>query len=232
MSSDTPPAAAAATSASAKFPKETGDATPLAEVGATLSTVAAATTPASHNSNNSKPPSAMDFEPPLACVRRILKHALPASTNVGKDASAAFARASGIFIVYLTACAHDFARESKRQTIQANDVLAAVRELEFDFTAEMEAFLENYRKQEKDKRDAKKAAKSEQQQPPDGDDAAHTKGMNEHDFDQNDTSEQSDTPEKKDLDPSTADPDEKKRPATNSTDEEPEAKRLKPTEEN
>jgi histone H3/H4 len=114
-------------------------------------------------------PTAVEFEPPFACVRRILKTALPASTNVGKDASAAFARASGacvpsrsafvsvcrfprssvavgfrashhppscaflqsvvagIFIIYLTACANDFARENKRQTITANDVLAAVK---------------------------------------------------------------------------------------------------------
>ena len=72
-------------------------------------------------------PSAIEFEPPLACVRRILKHSLPSSTNVGKDASAAFARASGIFIIYLTACANDFARENKRQTITANDVLAAIK---------------------------------------------------------------------------------------------------------
>lgn len=72
-------------------------------------------------------PSAIEFEPPLACVRRILKNSLPSSTNVGKDASAAFARASGIFIIYLTACANDFARENKRQTITANDVLAAIK---------------------------------------------------------------------------------------------------------
>jgi histone H3/H4 len=76
---------------------------------------------------NKGPPSAVEFEPPLACVRRILKHTLPSSTNVGKDASAAFARASGIFIIYLTACANDFARENRRQTITANDVLAAIK---------------------------------------------------------------------------------------------------------
>lgn len=72
-------------------------------------------------------PTAVEFEPPLACVRRILKNSLPASTNVGKDASAAFARSAGIFIIYITACANDFARENRRQTITANDVLAAVK---------------------------------------------------------------------------------------------------------
>jgi histone H3/H4 len=79
------------------------------------------------NNNAKGPASAVEFEPPLACVRRILKNSLPSSTNVGKDASAAFARASGIFIIYLTACANDFARENRRQTITANDVLAAIK---------------------------------------------------------------------------------------------------------
>lgn len=126
----------------------------------------------------------------MACVRRILKTSLPSSTNVGKDASAAFARASGIFIIYLTACANDFARENKRQTITANDVLAAVKvrisvlpvksvrlschgiltvgahlqELEFDeFTGEMMSFLETYRTTEREKKEAKAIAKKAQE---------------------------------------------------------------------
>lgn len=77
--------------------------------------------------NNAAPATGIEFEPPLACVRRILKNALPSSTNVGKDASSAFCRACGIFCIYLTACANDVAREHKRQTITANDVLAAVQ---------------------------------------------------------------------------------------------------------
>jgi len=106
--------------------------------------------------------SALEFEPPLACVRRILKNALPSSTNVGKDASAAFARACGIFVIYITACANDFARESRRQTITANDVLASVKELDFDeFSPHLEAFLDRHRAAEKSKRDAKaKAARA------------------------------------------------------------------------
>ncbi|CAJ1954612.1 unnamed protein product [Cylindrotheca closterium] len=108
------------------------------------------------------PPSAVEFEPPLACVRRILKNSLPGSTNVGKDASAAFARSTGIFIIYLTACANDFARENRRQTITANDVLAAVKELEFDeMSGDLQKFLEKYREAEKSKKVAKAAAKKE-----------------------------------------------------------------------
>jgi DNA polymerase epsilon subunit 3 len=56
-----------------------------------------------------------------------LKNTLNKHTNVGKDSVTAFARAGGIFIIYLTACANDFARENRRQTITANDVLAAIK---------------------------------------------------------------------------------------------------------
>lgn len=83
--------------------------------------------PATNNPPGLPVSTAIEFEPPLACVRRILKKTLPSSTNVGKDASAAFARACGIFIIYITACANDFARENRRQTITANDVLAAIK---------------------------------------------------------------------------------------------------------
>ena len=108
---------------------EENDSNPVMEAASETLTLAAA---AVETSTAAPPPpatlpSAVEFEPPLACIRRILKNALPSSTNVGKDASAAFARASGIFIIYLTACANDFARENKRQTITANDVLAAIK---------------------------------------------------------------------------------------------------------
>eukprot|EP00586_Coscinodiscus_wailesii_P012059 CAMPEP_0172496018 /NCGR_PEP_ID=MMETSP1066-20121228/79960_1 /TAXON_ID=671091 /ORGANISM="Coscinodiscus wailesii, Strain CCMP2513" /LENGTH=187 /DNA_ID=CAMNT_0013268069 /DNA_START=6 /DNA_END=569 /DNA_ORIENTATION=+ len=112
------------------------------------------TTGTTSSSNNS-----IEFEPPLACVRRLLKSSLPSTTNVGKDASSAFARACGIFVIYITTCANDFARENKRQTITANDVLAAVKELDFDeFTPELTKFLERHRADEKTKKEAKKAA--------------------------------------------------------------------------
>jgi histone H3/H4 len=102
-------------------------ATATAETEPAEAPTTAPTTPTDKSAQSAPPPSAVEFEPPLACVRRILKNSLPSSTNVGKDASAAFARACGIFIIYLTACSNDFAREHKRQTITANDVLAAIK---------------------------------------------------------------------------------------------------------
>lgn len=97
---------------------------------ATTATSAGSSTPtksSNTNSSGSSSSASAEFEPPLACVRRMLKNTLPSSTNVGKDASAAFSRACGIFVIYLTACANDFARESKRQTITAVDIMKAVK---------------------------------------------------------------------------------------------------------
>lgn len=108
---------------SSSVAKETDPSSPAPSNAVTSSETPTASTAAT----KSGPPSAVEFEPPVACVRRILKKTLPSSSNVGKDAVAAFARASGIFIIYLTACANDFARENRRQTITANDVLAAIK---------------------------------------------------------------------------------------------------------
>lgn len=68
-----------------------------------------------------------DFEPPMACVSRVMKAALPENILLTKDARAAFVRAAGIFIFYLTHCSNDFCRESKRATIFPQDVMAALR---------------------------------------------------------------------------------------------------------
>jgi hypothetical protein len=66
------------------------------------SSAGAATAGAQGKAAGGELPTAVEFEPPFACVRRILKTALPASTNVGKDASAAFARASGAYFNRIT----------------------------------------------------------------------------------------------------------------------------------
>ncbi len=66
---------------------------------------------------------------------------------------AAFTRSAGIFILYLTSCANDFARENKRTTVSTADILAAVRELDFDvFTEKLEDFLAKLRAAETSKK--------------------------------------------------------------------------------
>ncbi|XP_039807768.1 DNA polymerase epsilon subunit 3-like isoform X1 [Panicum virgatum] len=78
-------------------------------------------------------------ELPKAIVRRLVKDKLAhvagggegAEVIVNKDAMAAFAESARIFIHYLSATANDMCKESKRQTINADDVLKALDEMEF-----------------------------------------------------------------------------------------------------
>ena len=126
------PAPESAAASAAPAAPEEADATASAaaepEASATKSASASEAAAPKHATRSAQPGAGtIEFEPPLACVRRLLKHALPSSTNVGKDASSVFTRACGIFVIYLTACANDCAREKKRQTITANDVLEAAR---------------------------------------------------------------------------------------------------------
>ena len=89
---------------------------------------------------------APEFEPPQACVNRVIKSVLPDNVQVTKDARAAFTRAAGIFIFYLTHCANDFCKESRRQTIYTLDIQNAIKELDFEeFEGPLEEFLAEYR---------------------------------------------------------------------------------------
>mmetsp|Transcript_29343 Transcript_29343/g.95617 ORF Transcript_29343/g.95617 Transcript_29343/m.95617 type:complete len:178 (+) Transcript_29343:1182-1715(+) len=56
--------------------------------------------------------------------------------NIQKEALQAFQESGKLFIHYLTAAANDVCTEKKRSTIQAEDVLAALEELEFGDLAE------------------------------------------------------------------------------------------------
>ena len=69
-----------------------------------------------------------DFEPPLASVTRIVKSALPSNIMLTKDARAAFTRAAGVFIFYLTHCANEFCQDNNRSTISSTDVRNALKE--------------------------------------------------------------------------------------------------------
>jgi DNA polymerase epsilon subunit 3 len=83
---------------------------------------------------------------PLAHVKRVVKAKLAEVTagsgaapggeakkevTVQKDALAALAEAGRIFIHYLTGTANELCQEGKRQTINADDVLRALDEVEF-----------------------------------------------------------------------------------------------------
>ncbi|KAG8050259.1 hypothetical protein GUJ93_ZPchr0009g2130 [Zizania palustris] len=91
-------------------------------------------------------------ELPKAIVQRLVKDKLAqvatggAEVIVNRDAMAAFAESARIFIHYLSATANDMCKESKRQTINADDVLKALDDMEFsEFVAPLRTSLEDFR---------------------------------------------------------------------------------------
>lgn len=103
---------------------------------------------------------------PQANVKRVVKSKLQElalghygeerDVAVNKDALLAFSESAKIFIHFLSATANDICRESKRQTINADDVLKAVEELDFpEFSEPLMRCLAAFRKEQ----DAKKLDK-------------------------------------------------------------------------
>eukprot|EP00457_Paulinella_chromatophora_P019262 gb/GEZN01020867.1/.p1 GENE.gb/GEZN01020867.1/~~gb/GEZN01020867.1/.p1 ORF type:complete len:155 (-),score=36.58 gb/GEZN01020867.1/:115-579(-) len=92
------------------------------------------------------------FELPVATVTKIAKHCLPSDAQIGKEAKTAFARAAGIFALYLAHTANDIAKTSNRSTISAKDVLEAVEEIEFEeFLEPLEKCLKAFQKEHEKK---------------------------------------------------------------------------------
>ncbi|PAN10991.1 hypothetical protein PAHAL_2G132000 [Panicum hallii] len=100
-------------------------------------------------------------ELPKAIVRRLVKDKLAhvagggegAEVIVNKDAMAAFAESARIFIHYLSATANDMCMESKRQTINADDVLKALDEMEFsEFLEPLRTSLQEFRNKNADRK--------------------------------------------------------------------------------
>ncbi|KAK8489180.1 hypothetical protein V6N13_010757 [Hibiscus sabdariffa] len=91
-------------------------------------------------------------ELPKAIVRRVVKEKLSECSpdydfNVHKDAHLAFAESARIFIHYLSATANDICKESRRQTMNTEDVFKALEEIEFsDFVKPLRASLAEFRK--------------------------------------------------------------------------------------
>jgi histone H3/H4 len=91
-------------------------------------------------------PSFNTLDLPQANVMRVLKSALPQSVQISKDCKSSFQKAGGLFILYLTNQATQFAQQAKRSTVSGEDILAALEELEFDSLVEpAHQFLLQYR---------------------------------------------------------------------------------------
>lgn len=102
----------------------------------------------------------MSEDLPRAHVRRIVKARMlevaaarfrdekrSRDLPIHRDALLAFSESAKIFIHYLSATANDICRESKRQTMSADDVMKAVEEIEFvELIDPLRSSLEGYRK--------------------------------------------------------------------------------------
>ncbi|XP_020370343.1 DNA polymerase epsilon subunit 3 [Rhincodon typus] len=103
-----------------------------------------------------------DLNLPNAVITRIIKEALPDGVNVSKEARSAISRAASVFVLYATSCANNFAMKSKRKTLSASDVLAAMEEMEFDrFITPLKDALEVYKREQKGKKEASEQKKKD-----------------------------------------------------------------------
>uniref|UniRef100_A0A7N0U6V3 Transcription factor CBF/NF-Y/archaeal histone domain-containing protein n=1 Tax=Kalanchoe fedtschenkoi TaxID=63787 RepID=A0A7N0U6V3_KALFE len=97
---------------------------------------------------------------PKTIVRRVVKEKLSDLSDDGpvmvhKDAVLAFSEAARVFIHYLSATANDICKESRRQIVNAEDVLKALEEIEFpEFVDPLKASLDVYREIHTGKREA------------------------------------------------------------------------------
>jgi len=103
-----------------------------------------------------------DLHLPIAVVSRIIKEALPDGVNVSKEARVAVARAASVFVLYATSTANGFAQKAKRKTLLGSDVVAAMRELEFEeFVDPLKGALAQWKEQQKSKKQSKSGAAAE-----------------------------------------------------------------------
>ncbi|KAF3514299.1 hypothetical protein F2Q69_00002449 [Brassica cretica] len=91
-------------------------------------------------------------ELPLAIVRRVVKNKLSECSpeydvSIHKEAILAFSEGARIFIPYLSATANDNCKDSRRQTMKAEDVFKAIEDMGFeDFSEPLKASLEDFKK--------------------------------------------------------------------------------------
>lgn len=101
------------------------------------------------------------YELPPTAVSKIISKANP-NIKVKKDAKQAISKAAGIFVLYLAHNANQLCKNSKRSTIQADDVLTALNDIEFgDFNDELKKALISYRTEQQQIKESKKQKKAE-----------------------------------------------------------------------
>lgn len=113
-----------------------------------------------------------DLNLPNSNITKIIKDSLPADINMDKEARIAIARATSVFIMYLSSNAAATAHKNNHKTFSAQNVVDAISEMDFkNFIGPMKASLVQFQKSMKDKKvnkkislEARKSLGNQQQQ--------------------------------------------------------------------
>ncbi|KAF7232185.1 hypothetical protein EG68_09054 [Paragonimus skrjabini miyazakii] len=98
-----------------------------------------------------------DLYLPNAVILRIIRDSLPERTVVSREARSAISKAASSFILYVTSLASAHCEAAKRKTLLAGDILAALKEMEFDhYIDQLNEFIGLYREHATQKKNAKR----------------------------------------------------------------------------
>lgn len=87
-----------------------------------------------------------DLNLPMTVVTRIVKEALPDGVAISKEARTGLAKAASVFVLYVTSAATNIVKNKKRKALTGQDVLDAMRDIEFDnFVEPLGEALEQYK---------------------------------------------------------------------------------------
>ncbi|CAG5059924.1 unnamed protein product [Parnassius apollo] len=87
-----------------------------------------------------------DLNLPMTVVTRIVKESLPEGVAISKEARTGLAKAASVFVLYVTSAATNIVKNNKRKALTGQDVLEAMKDIEFDrFVEPLTEALEHYK---------------------------------------------------------------------------------------
>ncbi|KAI4729239.1 histone-fold-containing protein [Aureobasidium sp. EXF-10728] len=96
-----------------------------------------------------------DLSLPRTMISRLAKGVLPPNTSIHKDALLALSKSCTVFVNFLASNSNEYAQLGGKKTIQPADVIAALKENEFEhFIPRLEAELKKYNTVQCDKRNS------------------------------------------------------------------------------
>jgi len=104
-----------------------------------------------------------DLALPLAVISRIINEAIPPNTVVTAEVRKALCKTASVFILYTTATAGAMAAKHGRKTMNGNDVIEAIQEMDFPmFVEPLKKSLQHFRDQQQKKKETLANKKSEE----------------------------------------------------------------------